>query len=296
MNNLSSVFPLVSKHRLSAILGYQFASLEGVAQKAGSYYKPCEILIKQKNRRIDKPISELKVIQKLILRKILYSIPLPPTMFGGVPGCSTKQNAEYHIGQPKVVTLDLRDFFPKTNDKKVFAIYKKYKCSDEIASLLTKLTTFQYRLPQGAPTSSMLANLVLLPLHNEIQTITTKLGLKFTIYVDDITISGVNAENAISIVIDLIHKHGYGVKRPKIYCMPANKQQIVTGLIVNRKVAVPKNKRQEIIREILKLRDMSEVSNQSIQALLGSISYIKSISPKTGSSLESLAKKLLKGI
>lgn len=292
-NNLSNMFPLVSKRHLSAILGCQFAYLENVAQKAGSYYRPCEILIKEKRRHIDKPVGELKLIQKLILRKILYTIPLPLTMIGGVVGCSTKQNASSHVGQPQVVTLDLRDCFPKTNDRKIFAVYKKYKCSNEVADVLTKLTTFQHRLPQGAPTSSMLANLVLLPLHDEIQALTTELGLIFTMYVDDITISGLNAKNAISPVIDLIHKYGYGVRRPKIRCVPANSQQIVTGLVVNNKVAVPKQKRQEIIRRILTLSNMAKVEKQEIRSLLGIITYVKSISLKTGTHLESLAKKLL---
>lgn len=290
---LPKVFPLVSKRHLSAILGYPLTHIESVAKKAGSHYKPCEIEVNNKKRRIDRPTDELKLIQKAILRKILYSIPLPPTMLGGVINCSTKQNGSYHIGQPQVVTLDLRDCFPTTNDRKVFAVYKKYKCSDEIASLLTKLTTFQHRLPQGAPTSSMLANLVLLPLHNDIQDLTREMGLIFTIYIDDITISGFNAKDAISPVIDLIHKYGYGVRRPKIRCMPANTQQIVTGLIVNNKVAVPKYKRQEIIRMILALSNKVEVDKQEMHSLLGMISYVKNISPKTGFHLESLAKKLL---
>lgn len=293
-NDLLDVFPLVSKRKLCSILGYNFKDLEDIARKAGRYYKPYTQIVKGKSRLIDRPVGQLKTIQKLILKRILAAIPLPLTMLGGVKGRSTKENASYHIGQTQVVTLDLRDCFPKTNDKKIFAVYKRYKCSNEIASLLTKLTTFQHRLPQGAPTSSMLVNLVLLPLHQQIEDLAKEKGLNFTIYVDDITISGDNAVDVIREIVDLIHKNGYGVRRRKIQCMTANTQQIVTGLVVNKRVGIPKSKKRQIIQDIMQLSHSVCADEQKIKSLLGSIAYVKSISIKDGTFLENLARKKIK--
>lgn len=293
-NDLPDVFPLVSKRKLCSILGYDFKNLENIAKKAGRYYKPYTQIVKGKSRLIDRPVGQLKIIQKLILKRILIAIPLPLTMLGGVKGRSIKENASYHTKQAQVITLDLRDCFPKTNDKEVFAVYKRYGCSDEIASLLTKLTTFQHRLPQGAPTSSMLVNLVLLPLHQQIEGLAKEKGLNFTIYVDDITISGNNAVDVIGEIIDLIHENGYGVRRHKIRYMPANTQQIVTGLVVNKRVGVPKSKKQQIIQDIMQLSDSVSVDEQKIKSLLGSIAYVKSIDIKDGTFLENLARKNLK--
>lgn len=293
-NDLPDVFPLVSKRKLCSILGYDFKNLENIAKKAGRYYKPYTQIVKGKSRLIDRPVGQLKIIQKLILKRILIAIPLPLTMLGGVKGRSTKENASYHTRQNQVITLDLRDCFPKTNDKEVFAVYKRYGCSDEIASLLTKLTTFQHRLPQGAPTSSMLVNLVLLPLHQQIEGLAKEKGLNFTIYIDDITISGNNAVDVIGQIVDLIHENGYGVRRRKICYMPANTQQIVTGLVVNKRVGVPKSKKQQIIQDIMQLSHSVSVDEQKMKSLLGSIAYVKSIDIKDGTFLENLARRKLK--
>lgn len=205
--------PLVSMRQVEFVLGKSREDLRKIASYAGRYYHPFDRrreIGKGKWRHIDNPKGELKLLQKRIQKHILSKINLPDTMVGGIPGRSIRANAKIHEGQQRLVTLDLKNCFPRTTDLKVFEAYRKIlKCSSEIASLLTKLTTFQKRLPQGAPTSSILANFTLLPMHDEICAIAKKFDLRCSIYVDDIAFSGVSAYEAIDEIIYAIQRHGH---------------------------------------------------------------------------------------
>ena len=149
-------------------MGINEEELLGSAKLAGEYYDPFDIEKPNGSwRHIDNPLPVLKRIQRRILSHILVLEELPKTMFGGLPGRDAIQNAQVHTGQPVVVILDIKDFFLKIHDKKmIFPVFNKiYQCPGKIAGILTKLTTFQHRLPQGAPTSSYLANLAILEMH-----------------------------------------------------------------------------------------------------------------------------------
>src|SRR5690606_34487317 len=141
----------------------------------------------------------------------------PISMKGGIKGENTVRNAKVHKGQPEILKIDLKDFFPRTTNTKVFSQLREvFKCSTDVASIITKLTTLQRMVPQGAPTSSFITNLAVLPLHNDIAVFCKGHGWNFTMWVDDITVSGKNLRTGIQKIVDLIHKHGYAVKREKI--------------------------------------------------------------------------------
>jgi hypothetical protein len=99
-----------------------------------------------------------------------------------------------------------------------------------------KLTTLHHHLPQGAPTSSMLANLALLPIHDEIAAVATEFDLRWSFYVDDIALSGSRAREAITPVVDIIHRHGHSVHDVRV--MSAGARHELTGTVPNRKISV----------------------------------------------------------
>ena len=143
-------------------------------------------------RIINPPKPELKDIQKRINAYLVKNIPLPNYAFGGVKGKDNIRNARFHKGQKFVFQTDLNDFFPRITNKMVYAMFVENGFSHDVASLLTKLTTLQGHLPQGAPTSPYIANLVFVPTGRVLQAIADRERLRFTTFVDDVTFSSQN--------------------------------------------------------------------------------------------------------
>lgn len=111
-------------------------------------------------RIIHAPEPKLKEIQKLILRRVLGKLRAHPAVHGFERGRSIVTNAREHTGKAVVVHMDLKDFFTSTKTKRIEAYYRKIGWNREASRLLTVLSTHKGGLPQGAPTSPRLANLV----------------------------------------------------------------------------------------------------------------------------------------
>ena len=103
------------------------------------------------------------------------------------------------------------DFFPSVKRARVEAMWRRvFGASKRVARLLSSLTTFEGHLPQGSPASNAIANLVTLPLALEIHALCSARGLVFSIYVDDITISGSGARDVVGEVIGMIRRTASG--------------------------------------------------------------------------------------
>ncbi|MFS4457138.1 reverse transcriptase family protein [Maribacter sp. 2304DJ31-5] len=145
-----------------------------------------------KQRIINPSINRLKVIQKRIQKNILLKLHMPDYAYGAVKGRDNVINAKKHQGKKYKFTTDLKDFFPSITNKSVYEMFVEEKFSHEVSSLLTKLTTYNGKIPQGAPTSSTLANLVFRKTGNILDNFSKENGLTFTSFVDDMTFSSPN--------------------------------------------------------------------------------------------------------
>ncbi len=162
-------------------------------------------------RIINPPKQELKDLQKRINAYLVKNIPLPSYAFGGVKGKDNIRNARFHKGQKYVFQTDLKDFFPRITNKMVYTMFVENGFSHDVSSLLTKLTTFQGHLPQGAPTSTYIANLVFVPTGKALQAIADREGMRFTTFVDDVTISSQkDFKLVIPEIMAVIHPDEYG--------------------------------------------------------------------------------------
>jgi transcriptional regulator with XRE-family HTH domain len=300
---VQNIFPILSVNKLAFALKVKPSELKKLSKTAGSYYDPFDRKQikddgKVKWRHIDNPAPKLKEIQrkinKILLKAVVESLPIGMT--GGIGGRSIFTNAAQHLNQKAVATLDLKDCFPKTNNKRVFKIWRNHLgASESVASILTKLTTFQRRLPQGSPTSSSLCNIALFPLYKKIKKYCLKEKLNLTLYVDDITISGglQPIRRAVGNIVYLIQKEGYAVRRNKIKIMPARVRQKTTGLIVNKKISVSAKTREEIRKEIFILSRKELFSVGRIKSLWGKINHVKQADLKQGEKLSNLAHSFL---
>ena len=289
--------PLVSMRRLESLLRWDRSDIRCVAARAGSYYEPFDRRrhVDDKWRHIDNPTKALKELQSRIYRAILQTLPFGENIVGGIKGRSTRDNAAAHVNAPTLVTLDIKSCFPSVTDLAIYEVFRNtLEYSGEIADLMTKLTTFQHRLPQGAPTSSVLANLVMLPLHIEVAKIAFVYGLDWSMYVDDIAFSGERAREAIGPTIAALKNIGHAVRAAKVKVMTAGEQQRLTGIVINRKLSAGRECIGEIRASILELANRhGDVFDFEVASMNGRISYVASVNAAQGASLWRLASAVL---
>lgn len=289
---------ILSLNKLAFRIGISRNVLEIVAESKSEHYRPFTVTEKKrdgrtKERVIDNPDKTIRKIQQKINKKLLVEAcaQLPSYTTGSIRKRSTYNNALPHTGKNAILLIDISDCFPSIGSSKVYKVYKSLLgCSPPVANLLTKLTTYGDRLPQGAPTSPSLCNLALSPLSKKLDRLATSNGLAFTQYIDDLTFSGNYATlSAVkNEIIDTIQKSGFKINRKKLKLIKNKGCMKVTGLVVNQKVAIGRRYLRKVQREIMN-RKSSEPK------LKGKISYVQSISKsqakKLARKLESITKK-----
>ncbi|HDR9805842.1 TPA: RNA-directed DNA polymerase [Burkholderia cenocepacia] len=230
---------------LSAALRVSEPILKHTVDNLERHYTPYEIPKSNgKPRLIVIPSLHLKTIQKRINREIFSHVVYPQYLYGGVSGKDYVRNAEAHQDAHVVIALDVKDFYPSISFARVVGIYQHFlKFKPEVAELLANLTTFKNKVPQGACTSSHLANLVLHDVEYSIAQYCENAGLVYTRLLDDITVSSTKllSQQKITKIIGIISKmlrdKGLRVKHQKTrVSSKANPKNLmeVTGLWLNR--------------------------------------------------------------
>tara|TARA_B100000700_G_scaffold262585_2_gene299224 strand:+ start:2983 stop:3744 length:762 start_codon:yes stop_codon:yes gene_type:complete len=225
----------------------------------------------RKTRWIEAPSHELKELQRDILDKLLYK--LEPTEFshGFLPDRSIVSNAQAHVGREWVVTADIKDFFPSITSAQVTTVLAELHLSPERQHIITELVTRKGRLPQGAPTSPHLSNLVVRGLDRELGS----LGWTYTRYADDLTFSGDgDTQDLLFKATQRVRRHGFKLAPKKTRVMPRHQRQVVTGLTVNEKVSVPKPLRRKL-RAMIHNIDNGPASEHQLQVANGRLSLAR---------------------
>lgn len=223
-------------------------------------YKRYSIRKKQKGkRRICAPDERLKIIQKQLnfFLQAYYLSVKPNEVHGFIINpkylkgkCNIVENAKMHTGKKYVLNIDLKDFFPSISAGRVMEVFTShfFAFNEQIATALTLLTTYEGKLPTGAPTSPVISNFVCFPLDNDLRCFSASNGIIYSRYADDLTFSSnapISKEQIISL-IGLIQKNNFEVNKKKCRMTASNRKQTVTGLIVNEKVNVDR----KLIRKI----------------------------------------------
>lgn len=212
-------------------------------------------------RIISAPMPRLKRAQYWVLDNVLARVPLHPAAHGFVPQRSIVSNAAPHAGRAVVVNVDLKDFFPTIDLPRVRGVFTQLGFGKQVATTLALLCTeapteqvgidgetFHVALgprvlPQGAPSSPALTNILCRRLDARLLGAAAKLGFTYTRYADDLTFSGDEAARKLAgkllwrvrqIVID----EGFTPHPKKQHVMRDSARQSVTGIVVNEKPAV----------------------------------------------------------
>jgi RNA-directed DNA polymerase len=201
-------------------------------------------------RIIQSPNRELKVIQRRILHRLLKRIRSHPAARGFERRQSIVTNALPHREKAIVLRMDVKDFFRSTQSHRVRDMFLRLGWNKEAATLITKLCTYEEGLPQGAPTSPRLSNLVNLRLDIRLAAAAKKASADYTRYADDLTFSfkkddSLTARKMIRVTKLVLEDFGYQLHtRKKLHIRRQHQQQLVTGLVVNDRVRLTRKTRR----------------------------------------------------
>jgi retron-type reverse transcriptase len=197
------------------------------------------------------PSQRLKEIQQWILKEILYQIPISPFSKGFVRGVSILDNARIHEFQECIMHMDIQDFFSSISFDRVFRIFYYYGYTREVSYYLARLCTDGHVLPQGAPTSPYMANIVCLSLDKRLSSLAHKHGASYSRYADDISFSGDNELTKLAALVKFIlNEEGFKTNDKKYRIQYQHQRQKVTGLVVNAKARVPRELERYLRQQI----------------------------------------------
>ena len=206
-----------------------------------------------RTRQIDAPTPTLKYIQRLIHESLTRVYGPHPAVHGFRSNRSIVTNARNHIGSRYVLNIDLADFFPSITRKRIYGrlVAEPYTFHSKVANLIAALSTNIYsRLPQGSPSSPILANIVAAELDADLAELCGSLGSWYTRYADDITISTSRGELSPQLarypnargtgqvvlgdrLVDVIEGHGFQINDRKSRLQSYWTRQLCTGLVIN---------------------------------------------------------------
>ena len=191
-------------------------------------------------------------LQRMILDHLLARLKSHPAAHGFERGRSIATNAAIHVGRAVVLHLDVEGFFPATRAERIGRMFRRLAWDDETSDLLVRLTTHEGALPQGAPTSPRLSNLVNTALDFELARAVARWHGRYTRYADDVTISFPEdwigaVERARFAAREAFGRRGYRLHvRKKMSVRRRHQRQVVCGLVVNEKVALPRETRRRL--------------------------------------------------
>ena len=221
-----------------------------------SYYTEFEIPKKSgEPRRICAPTGDLKGVQRQLAdalwehqKSIYEELGIKPNISHAFEeGKSIITNAKIHRNKRIVVNVDLSDFFDSIHIGRVCGFFEKNKhfnLPHEPAITIAQLACYHGKLPQGAPTSPIITNLLCQVLDMHLLSFAKRYRLDYTRYADDITFSTNDKaflETWDSFYAELekkIRKAGFSLNEKKTRITYRDSKQVVTGLVVNKKISV----------------------------------------------------------
>jgi len=228
----SPFYRLKSRAKLAAMLKISPAELRALSGGGDEQYRVFDMPKKSGGtRRVENPCRPLKRLQARIFRHLAQITP-PDFLFCPVKRRCYVSNAAAHRGNRVVQCLDIRRFFPSTPQQRVFWFFHKImQCERDIAGTLANLACYKGHLPTGSPLSPIMAYFAFYDLWARIAAFCKSKGYTFTVYIDDVTISGQHVPSAdMWEVRKMIHGCGLAYHKAKTFIdRPAE----ITGVMVS---------------------------------------------------------------
>lgn len=268
-------------------------------------------------RWIESPMPVLKRVQQRILQHVLNSIPVHRRAFAYRKGLSASDCAQQHAGHKVLLKMDLADFFGSIHRGRVISLFLNAGYSKEIANYLTFLTTAsalrcedsatsslnRTRLPQGAPTSPALANIIGFRLDRRLAGLASSMNGIYSRYSDDLFFSG-GPEFARRIaciknsIAAIVLEEGFQLQYRKTRVISQAASQRLLGLTVNTHPNVPRAEYDNLRALLFNCANQGwrsqvrDLETDMKAHLLGKIGYVASTSPTRALRLRKLFNQI----
>ena len=250
-NKLPIIFEFL---HLAKLLGRSNVFLALAVNNPETLYREFEIPKRNSKelRVITCPYPSLLEVQNWIYNNILKSIKVHPCAHGFLPNRSIISNVQPHINSQQILKIDLKDFFPSISINRIISIFYNQGYNKKVSYYLARLCSFEDVLPQGAPTSPALSNIVCYKMDKRIYRLCKKFNLNYTRYADDLTISGVAIPKKIfDYIKEIIEDSGFELNDSKTKFYNKNSKKIITGVqIKNNGITLPKNYKKSLCKEL----------------------------------------------
>ena len=235
------------------------------------------------------PRGRLRKIQDKIKDRILSAARFPKYLHGGIKKRSALTNVREHTRKEAVLALDIKSFFPSVRPARVIKVFETLGYSGQAARVLTRLTTYENQLPQGPSTSPAIANLCIPRIDARLSGLARTQAFSHTRLMDDMTLSGsLRLKKFARLAARIVEEEGFSVKQGgKGKLMLQNERQQVTGVTLNFKKNVPRERRQATLRDAVGLlKNGGAIDDRT----LGKLAWVKSANPNAGRKLARAAK------
>lgn len=275
-------------------------------------------------RQIAAPKTTLKKVQRKILDDILVKIPVSKCANGFLKNTSVLTGANKHFTKTKLlINMDIKDFFPTIDFKRVLGMFKSFGYSSYVSSLLAILCTYCERteikikdeikyvrtskriLPQGAPSSPMITNIICNNLDRRLEGLSKKYEFKYTRYADDLSFSLNNNFDENSLILEfykyinkVIKEEGFKVNKDKTRFLRQNNSQSITGIIINNEELGVSKKWLKVLRATIyntkKAKNNNEIIlSNKIEEIKGKISWLNMVNKDRYKTIINDAKELI---
>ncbi|HEX7174555.1 MAG TPA: reverse transcriptase family protein [Pyrinomonadaceae bacterium] len=312
--------PLGSAAEVAAALGVTVNELRFLAfdrkTSTVSHYVSFQIPKKTGGlRHISAPMPRLKAAQHWVLHNILEKVEAHDCAHGFRGGRSIVTNARPHVGAEAIINLDLQDFFPSISYRRVKGVFRAFGYSEAVATILGLLCTqptteeveFDGRtyfvatgarhLPQGAPTSPAITNILCRRLDRRLLKAAEDLGFTYTRYADDMTFSASGESlrhlgGVLDRVKAIVQHEGFTVHPDKTRVLRRSRQQEVTGVVVNSKLNVSRRELKRFRATLYQIEKDGPVGKQwgrspdVIASLQGYANFVYMVNPAKGAELQ----------
>jgi RNA-directed DNA polymerase len=233
---------------VARLLNVELAELNRVLSLENRARAYTKTVLKKSNggeRQIHSVHGPLKYLQKKLLVELQGRESLAPTGFahGFVPGRSITTNASHHVRKKLLIKVDIKDFFPSINFPRVRGMFQAFpfKYGPDAANALASLVCLSEDsgiLPQGAPTSPYIANMIARKMDYKLAGLALKNKCNYTRYADDITFSTNNTVNVdpsliVAEIFTIIQSEHFFPNEKKTQILTRRNRQITAGIVVN---------------------------------------------------------------
>jgi len=312
VNKLQSKTPVTTPVGLLEFVGTSTQEVNEIIENKANYYISYSLAKHgktNKRRFINAPQGRLKEIQTSILHKVLYRFRVSQIAHGFVKHRSPKTNALPHLGAQTLVKMDLTDFFGSLKTPLVVSLLTtliskipeiKEDPTGSSIELLAELLTFRGQIPQGAPSSPAVTNLIMNGVDRRLKDYADHLKLSVTRYADDITFSSKEkldpkAIREVTKFVTALCKNSVGVKvnKKKTKVKRQSSRMSVTGVVVNEKANIPNHTYRELRARVHNyVNGTATLDEKELQSLRGQLEWLRSVNPDKGQKLiEKLGSK-----